>query len=188
MTQIFFTFISLGLISNTVFAMSPPWYYYQNILDQTIGQDPCVEVLEPQMPSDGKAADHANPVVIPINVCEARQAENLAILSKTFIIENIKVEFRHGGTVVVKTEPNWTAGEVKANFESTFRNNPLFVEVGLGAFGLAPTFEPAVVQFFCDNISVPTGYCHFLASDAFEQALETNVSGQKLFFTTALKP
>ncbi len=167
------------------FAASPPWYYYWNLVVHTVGIDPCVDVLALEFPPDG---DTEHPIVIPVKVCQESLAKNLASFLVSSFSDRIVIEIRGPDGGVVSEEPNhWSHVEMMEHFTNTFEGNPLFKKIEPSLFGSAATFIPDVVQFFCDNISVPTGYCHFLVADAFGLVLKKKASQVSLFFTTGIK-
>lgn len=165
---------------------SPPWYYNQSLVRHTVGADPCVTVEELVFPDSARPLSVSNPIVLPLTVCDAEKARLLAVFVKPMLGEFLKIEIRTE-EVIPDTSVEWTFSELKEKFERTFGSNPYFVALGSGMFGPTPIFRPEVVQFFCDNIAVPSGYCHFLAADAFEGVLKEDVGGHHLIMTTALK-
>lgn len=185
MIKLFFVLATLS-ISNAN-AASPPWYYYWNLVKATVGSDPCFTVGELKFPSDGNFSAQ-NPILVPVKGCTLKKAQLLAVFLKDNAeLDYVATEVSFNSTIIHERSAAWTLTELKKNFSTAFATNPYFVKVGEAAFGPTPIFKPEVIQFFCDNIAVPSAYCSFVAADAFTSVLKDNVSGFNLIMATDLK-
>ena len=178
--------------------------YANSFVNSTLARDPCVKVAGFD-PTDGGQTLARRPLpleVVTLDVCSPTVANKMALFLKSQFdrpvdsnpslapLQGVRIQVRHAGAVVAPQEATWSLQELKRSFENAFRGNPYFLNVtpvfmGMGA---AAVFKPEPVQFFCDDIQDPAGYCHFLAADAFSSLLRHEIGGKRFFYATQVKP
>ena len=163
--------------------LSPPQYTYSNFIKHSIGNDPCVRVLDLQ------ETPHGDYLQI-INVDERRKAAALATIlkrRKTFGNVKIRIEVRHCGRVV---EPVTEIRSILRLFEAALDTNRWFefVESKQVFFGLKPifpVFKKDVIQFFNDDLSDLYANFNGVVADVFREVLREKIGEDDINPSTA---
>ncbi len=189
-----FSFISQLLYSSPIPSAltihqrySPSWYFDKLLLDKTLGQDPCIKVEEVIRPPKEEICSHTNPFTLPLFVCDEEKASNLVRFTKRYLNECVKLEIRTLNGITEEKNEKLTPEEIKNSFEKTFKSNPYFVEVKSTLFGIAPLFKSEVIHFYCDDLSVPSRNCFFVAADGFSKILKQSISDIPMTYTTEVE-
>jgi len=172
--------------SQSVLALSPPWYLLRAQLHASLEADPCVKV--------DKLTGTGRNMEIVVNVCEANKASALAtLISKQYafgdkILVAVKVMSNH--PVPAGSIPN-TLDDALKLLNMALNGNQLFVKTGTNALAQRGfvEFKPAVVQYYSDDISDWYSNSNLTASEAFKRilSLEEWTRNQVFVVTTTSK-
>jgi hypothetical protein len=174
------SFVLLNAIAVCALAVSPPQYSLQRTLKGSIGASPLVTV------GDVQAVGEAYLVNVRSSIPEVARGLSF-ILTKEYNFGGIRLSIRvlDGEGKQVDTPDTPATGDAEAeskrHFEAALAHNPLFVRIVGGGFfyTYALEIEPAIVQFWNDNIGDPHGNTNLIAADAFQMVCrETLFGGQ----------
>lgn len=166
-----FLFVTALGISQSAFALSPPWYRLQALLKTTLEKDPCVKV-------DKLTGEGLNMEVL-VNVCNYNKAQALAaLISKKHSYGprlTLAIKVAYNNSVVSGSAPTNTTEALNLISES-FAGNELFVKViqtQNTPIGFVE-FKPQIVQYYSDDISDWYRNTNLVAADAFKGILEVD--------------
>ena len=156
--------------------LSPPPYTYFNFLKHSIGNDPCLEVLEMQEKAEGN-------FLIQIEVEGITKARALAAileLHQSISNWNIYIEILHNGRVVKPQKDYETMEDFVEMFENALSTNRYFefatyVRTFSGFPIVFLIFKKDVIQFFNDDISDFYNNFNGVVADVFREVLKPTV-------------
>ena len=157
--------------------LSPPWHTYFNFIKETIGHDPCVEVLDMKEVL-------SNQFLIQIQVqsnVKARALATILELHKNFGNINIDIEIIHCGCPVCPYEDITDIDDLLKLFRLALDTNCYFEfvrAVKIMVFNaIFPVFKKAVIQFFNDDLSDFYHNFNGVAADVFREVLKHQING-----------
>ena len=168
--------------------LSPPWITYFNFLKHSVGNDPCVDVL------DIEEATEDFDYLVKINVKGRERAAALATIlnpCKEFGNVIVRIKIMRCGREVEPIEcPQDLTGLARV-YKDAFCTNRYFNEVKIikifGASLLFPIFKKEVIQFFNDDISDYYNNYNGVAADVFAEVLIMPMGEITVNPTTAMK-
>ena len=175
-------------IFKDVFALSPPQYNLQRMLEHSFGASPCVDISEVYMEGDE--------YVIYIKGCTKLVANGLFfILPTQYDFGGIKVRIEiqtSNGNPVEKPHPTVDPSIItkiaKENLYNVLKDNPYFIEIHEPTphirflWPLWVEIQADVIQFWNDDLGDLNGYRHFVAAVVFQELTSDSLSVR--FFTS----
>ena len=166
--------------------LSPPQYTYFNFIKYSIGNDPCVDVLDIEETSD---VDY----LIPIHVHNYEKAQALATileLHKSIGNFNITIEIYHCDQPVAPIENIENINSLLRVFRKALKTNCYFefveaAETFPGLKSIFPVFNKEIIQFFNDDLSDLFANFNGVAADVFREVIRSPINGTFINPTTA---
>ena len=158
--------------------LSPPQYTYVNFLKHSIGNDPCVDVMDIEEIVGGD-------YLIPIHVKCREKAIALATileLHKTFGNINIFVEVCFCNQVVKPIENIENIERLVQIVRQALDTNCYFefvraAEPFPGLVSIFPVFKKEVIQFFNDDLSDLYANFNGVAAHVFSEVMKSTING-----------
>ena len=168
--------------------LSPPPYTYFNFLKHSIGNDPCLEVLEMQVMEGGN-------YLIQIEVEVRSKARALAVILKlhqNIGNENIYIEVLNNGRIVRPQEDYRTMRDFIKMFECALSTNhyfdrATFIKTISGMPIVFLIFKKEVIQFFNDDLSDLYANFNGVAADVFREVMRSPINGIFINPSTAME-
>ena len=168
--------------------LSPPQYTYFKFLKYSIGNDPCVDVLDIEEVAGGN-------YLIPIHVKSLEKARALATilnLHKNYGNINICIEIYYCNRVVAPIENIENINSLLRIIKQALNTNCYFefvkaAEVIPGYNSIFPVFKKEVIQFFNDDLSDLYANFNGVAADVFREVMKSPINGFFINPSTAIE-